>query len=112
MESGTKFGHYEFLSLLGKGGIGEVWRAKDTKLRREVAIKVLPEEFSRDADHLARFQREARAASALNHPNICIVHDLDEHVRDGCRGAGGFHAASLAVMGSRRQYRADRAHAE
>ena len=56
-----------------------MWRAKDTKLRREVAIKVLPEEFSRDEDHLARFQREARAASALNHPNICIVHDLDEH---------------------------------
>ena len=79
MESGTKVGHYEFLSLLGKGGMGEVWRAKDTRLRRDVAIKVLPEEFSRDADHLTRFEREARAASALNHPNICIVHDLVEH---------------------------------
>ena len=79
MESGTTLGHYEILSLLGKGGMGEVWRARDTKLGREVAIKILPEQFSRDEDRLVRFQREARAASALNHPNICIVHDLDEH---------------------------------
>ena len=79
MESGTKLGHYEILALLGKGGMGEVWRAKDTKLGREVAIKTLPAEFSQDEDRLVRFQREARAASALNHPNICIVHDLDEH---------------------------------
>ena len=79
MESGTTLGHYEILSLLAKGGMGEVWRARDTKLGREVAIKILPEEFSRDEDRLVRFQREARAASALNHPNICIVHDLDEH---------------------------------
>ena len=79
MESGITLGHYEILSLLGKGGMGEVWRARDTKLGREVAIKFFPEEFSRDEDRLVRFQREARTASALNHPNICIVHDLDEH---------------------------------
>ena len=60
MESGTKLGHYEILSLLGKGGMGEVWRARDTKLGREVAIKTLPEEFARDADRLARFEREAK----------------------------------------------------
>ena len=60
MESGTKLGHYEIGTLLGKGGMGEVWRARDTKLGREVAIKTLPEEFARDADRLARFEREAK----------------------------------------------------
>ncbi len=57
MESGTKLGHYEISTLLGKGGMGEVWRARDTKLGREVAIKTLPEEFAEDADRLARFER-------------------------------------------------------
>ena len=79
MTPGTQLDHYEILSAIGKGGMGEVWRARDTKLGREVAIKTLPAELSRDRDHLARFRREARAASALNHPNICIVYDLDEH---------------------------------
>ncbi len=59
MESGTKLGHYVIGTLLGKGGMGEVWRAKDTKLGREVAIKTLPEEFVQDADRLVRFEREA-----------------------------------------------------
>ena len=59
MESGTKLGHYEISTLLGKGGMGEVWRARDTKLGREDAIKTLPEEFAKDADRLARFEREA-----------------------------------------------------
>ena len=67
MESGTKLGHYEISTLLGKGGMGEVWRARDTKLGREVAIKTLPEEFARDADRLARFQREAKLLASLNH---------------------------------------------
>ena len=61
--AGTKLGHYTILSAIGKGGMGEVWRARDTKLGREVAIKTLPEEFSRDLDRLARFEREARLTS-------------------------------------------------
>ena len=65
MESGTKLGHYEISTLLGKGGMGEVWRARDTKLGREVAIKTLPEEFAKDADRLARFEREAKLLASL-----------------------------------------------
>ena len=78
MESGTKLGHYEILSLLGKGGMGEVWRARDTKLGREVAIKTLPEEFAKDADRLARFEREAKLLASLNHPNIAAIYGLEE----------------------------------
>ena len=70
METGTKLGHYEISTLLGKGGMGEVWRARDTKLGREVAIKTLPEEFAKDADRLSRFEREAKLLASLNHPNI------------------------------------------
>ena len=78
MDSGTKLGHYEILSLLGKGGMGEVWRAKDAKLGREVAIKTLPEEFAKDADRLARFEREARLLASLNHPSIAVIHGFEE----------------------------------
>ena len=70
METGTKLGHYEISTLLGKGGMGEVWRARDTKLGREVAIKTLPEEFAKDADRLSRLEREAKLLASLNHPNI------------------------------------------
>src|ERR1700694_1928614 len=73
---GTKLGPYEIVSPLGAGGMGEVYRARDTRLGREVAVKVLPPGFSGDADRLIRFEREARAASALNHPNILTVHDV------------------------------------
>ena len=79
MESGTKLGHYEISTLLGKGGMGEVWRARDTKLGREVAIKTLPEEFAKDADRLARFQREAKILASLNHPNIAAIYGLEKH---------------------------------
>ena len=78
MESGTKLGHYEISTLLGKGGMGEVWRARDTKLGREVAIKTLPEEFAKDADRLARFEREARLLASLNHPSIAAIHGFEE----------------------------------
>jgi len=76
--SGERLAHFELLDLLGAGGFGEVYRARDTRLGRTVAIKLLPEAFSRDAERRERFRREAIAASALNHPNICTVHDLVE----------------------------------
>src|SRR5438034_1006235 len=74
--TGTKLGPYEIVAPLGAGGMGEVYRARDTRLGREVAIKVLPESFSKDPDRLRRFEQEARAASQLNHPNIVTVHEF------------------------------------
>src|SRR5438093_10285704 len=71
-------GGFEVLSILGRGGMGEVYRARDTKLKREVAIKILPEEFSRDPNRVARFQREAEVLASLNHPNIAAIYDLEE----------------------------------
>ncbi len=76
LSAGTKLGPYEILAPIGAGGMGEVYRAKDSRLGREVAIKVLPASFSQDASRLQRFEQEARAASALNHPNIVTVHDI------------------------------------
>ena len=73
---GTRLGPYEVLSPLGAGGMGEVWRAKDERLGREVAIKVLAIESAGNADRIRRFQLEARSASALNHPAILTVHDF------------------------------------
>ena len=78
MQPGTQLGHYEIVSALGKGGMGEVWRARDQKLGREVAIKTLPEEFAKDEERLARFEREAKLLASLNHPNIATIHGLEE----------------------------------
>ena len=76
--SGTKLGSYEILAPLGKGGMGEVYRAKDTKLDREVAIKVLPAALAQDPERLARFEREAKVLASLNHPNIAQIYGVEE----------------------------------
>ncbi len=79
LASGTKLGPYEILSPLGAGGMGEVYRAKDTRLGRDVALKILPESFAREPDRLRRFEQEARAVAALNHPNILAVFDIGQY---------------------------------
>src|SRR5512135_1278782 len=76
---GTSLTHYRITEKLGQGGMGEVYRAEDTNLSRQVAIKVLPDEFSHDAERLARFEREAKLLASLNHPNIAAIHGLEEH---------------------------------
>ena len=75
---GTRLGSYEITAQLGVGGMGEVYRAHDPKLGREVAIKVLPEDFAENPERLARFEREARSLAALNHPNIATVHGFEK----------------------------------
>src|ERR1700692_4559027 len=75
---GDRLGPYEILALIGKGGMGEVYRARDTKLKREVALKVLPESFARDPERMARFQREAEVLASLNHPNIAHLYGIEE----------------------------------
>src|ERR1700676_1941071 len=79
---GTKLGPYEIASAIGAGGMGEVYKAHDTRLGRDTAIKVLPETFAHDADRLSRFQREAKMLVSLNHPNIATIHGL-EHSDSG-----------------------------
>ena len=81
---GTSFGPYHIIGTLGAGGMGEVYRATDTNLGRQVAIKVLPKTFAADPERLARFELEARTLAALNHPNIAIIHGLEK--ADGIRG--------------------------
>src|SRR3984893_2080252 len=79
LSPGSRLGPYEILAPLGAGGMGEVYRARDDRLKREVAIKVLPASYSQDADRLRRFEQEAQAAGGLNHPNITAVYDIGSH---------------------------------
>src|SRR5437763_286254 len=76
VSSGTRFGPYEILELIGAGGMGEIYKARDTRLKRDVAVKILPESFCADESRVARFQIEAQSAGALNHPNILTVYDV------------------------------------
>src|SRR5438552_5923902 len=79
MTNGTSVGSYQIVASIGAGGMGEVYRARDTKLGRDVAIKVLPAAFSADAERLRRFEQEAQAAGALNHPNILVIFHIGTH---------------------------------
>ena len=76
--AGAKLGPYEILAPIGAGGMGEVYRARDTRLKRDVALKVLPETFARDPDRMARFQREAEVLASLNHPNIAQIYGVED----------------------------------
>src|SRR5262250_61999 len=77
--AGTRFGSCEILAPIGAGGMGEVYRARDTKLKRDVAVKVLPEAFANNSERMARFQREAEVLASLNHPNIAQIYGVEEH---------------------------------
>src|ERR1700716_3894422 len=94
---GTRLGPYEILAPIGAGGMGEVYRAKDPRLGRDVAIKVLPASFSADPERLRRFEQEARAAGLLNHPNITAVYDIGTEVSTG-PSAGGEAGAPYVVQ--------------
>ncbi len=78
LEVGSRLGHYEVTALIGEGGMGQVYQATDTKLKRQVALKILPEAFADDPDRLARFQREAQVLASLNHPGIAAIHGIEE----------------------------------
>ncbi|MFI5170495.1 MAG: serine/threonine-protein kinase, partial [Vicinamibacterales bacterium] len=78
LEPGRSLGHYQIVARLGAGGMGEVWRATDTRLSRDVAIKVLPKDVASDPDRLARFRREAQLLAALNHPSVAAIHGIEE----------------------------------
>jgi eukaryotic-like serine/threonine-protein kinase len=78
LASGTRIGHYEIRQAIGAGGMGEVYRARDTKLGRDVALKILPQTFAADPQRLARFQREAMTLASLNHPHIAQIYGIEE----------------------------------
>src|SRR6266480_276112 len=90
LSAGTRLGPYEILAPIGAGGMGEVYRARDTKLQRDVAIKVLPKRFLDDSDRLGRFRREAQLLASLNHPNIATIHGLEQ--------SGGVHYLVMELV--------------
>src|SRR5271169_5018843 len=90
LATGTRLGPYEILAPIGAGGMGEVYRARDAKLGRDVALKVLPEVFARDAERMARFQREAKVLASLNHPNIASIYGLED--------SGATHALVMELV--------------
>ena len=100
MQLGVRLGPYEVVAPIGAGGMGEVYRARDTRLGRDVAIKVLPTEFAADPDRLRRFEQEARAVAAVDHPNILAIHDVD--LPPGC---GTERMVVLSVLPSGRAER-------
>ena len=85
LSPGTRLGHYDVTSLLGEGGMGQVWQATDTQLGRQVALKILPDAFASDLDRLARFTREAQILASLNHPNIAAIYGIEEDEVEGRR---------------------------
>ena len=88
--NGTRIGVYEIQAAIGAGGMGEVYRARDTRLQRDVALKMLPDAFASDQERLARFEREARTLASLNHPHIASVHGFEE--------SGGLHALVMELV--------------
>ena len=94
LSTGTRLGPYEILGALGAGGMGEVYRAHDTKLNRQVAIKVLPALFATDVQRMARFRREAQALAALNHTNIAHIHEFEDST--------GIHALVMELVDPQR----------
>ena len=106
---GTRLGSYEVVGKLGEGGMGAVYRARDTKLNREVAIKVLPDAFASDPDRLARFTREAQTLAALNHPNVCILYGVGEASALGLGPSALEDHASASVEAPRAQGQGPRA---
>jgi serine/threonine protein kinase len=90
LSAGTRLGSYEITGAVGAGGMGEVYRARDAKLGRDVALKVLPEAFARDAERMARFQREAKVLASLNHPNIASIYGLED--------SGSTHALVMELV--------------
>ena len=95
---GTRLGVYQVIAQIGEGGMGQVYRARDTKPDRDVAIKILPEAFADDADRLARFQREAKTLVSLNHPNIAAIYGLEEGPAVEGPAEAGRHRMRALVM--------------